>query len=87
MASARDLPFNVSAFDHAITLFTNLNDASEDEWLSLSPDISSSLARALVSAAAEQPFGSWRELEDYIYDFDYDYDFIFRDIRRYLVLR
>ncbi|MCL2399714.1 MAG: helix-hairpin-helix domain-containing protein [Defluviitaleaceae bacterium] len=85
MNTARDIPFNVAEFDHAITLFTNVNNASSVEWMSLSPNMSNSFAGTLSSEALHQPFGSWAELRDFFYDNDYRN--LYHDIRRWLVLR
>ena len=85
MNNARDLPFDVSQFDHAITLYTNINAASREEWMSLSEDMTSAFASTLVREAMYQPFGSMDELEDFF--FDNEMENVFREIRRYLVLR
>lgn len=65
MNSARDIPFDVSMFDRDITLFTNINTASERELLSLSPRMSGTFANMLSFEASNQPFGTWDELENF----------------------
>lgn len=85
MNSGRDIPFNVAAFDHSITLFTNVNRATAEEWMSLSINMSWSMARVLEDEAFYHPFASFSELRDLFYY--YDYGNVYHRIRRFLVLR
>ena len=85
MNSPRDIPFNVAEFDHAITLFTNVNTATAEEWMSLSTGMSHSFASTLEQETEFQPFGSIREVQDFFYDNDYHN--VFRQIRSFIVLR
>jgi len=85
MNSARDIPFNVAEFDHSITLFTNVNTATAEEWMSLSTGMSNSFANTLAQETEFQPFGSIREVQDFFYENDYHQ--VFRNIRSFIVLR
>jgi DNA uptake protein ComE-like DNA-binding protein len=85
MNSPRDIPFNVAEFDHAITLSTNVNTATAQEWMSLSTGMSRSFAEELAAETEFQPFGTIREVQDFFYD--NDYHAVFRQIRNFIVLR
>ena len=85
MYSAHDIPFDISEFNQVVTLFTNINTATERELRSLTPAISDSFARDLAEEAWHQPFGTWTELRDF-FD-DHGYLDIYRQIYRFLVLR
>jgi len=85
MNSGSDLPFNVSEFDQYITLFTNVNTAMADEWMSLSEDIPLSFASRLEQETRSQPFGTLNELRDFFEDHGFEDEFL--RIRRFLILR
>jgi hypothetical protein len=85
MRRGSDIPFDISGFDGYVTLFTNANAASVEEWLSLSGDMTAAFAVALSNAAARQPFGSMAELEAFFGD--YGHGVLFNRISRWLVLR
>jgi len=85
MNSGRDIPFNVVAFDQDITLFTNVNRAAPREWMSLTVDMSQSMANALSNETASHPFATFIEVREFFYD--HGYGNVFHRIRSFLVLR
>ena len=85
MDSAHDIPFDVSDRDHSITLFTNINFATPQEWMSLDVNMPYEFARTLFNEARYNPFGTMSELRDFFYD--NGHGSLYRRIHWYLVLR
>ncbi len=81
MKKADDLPFSVKDIDSKISLYTNINTASEKE-LEAIYNMSNILVNAIVLYRDEQPFGSLTEIEQFFKDqnqrsiYDYIKDFI-----------
>ena len=85
MDSAHDIPFDISSWDHSVTLFTNVNRATPQEWMSLDVDMPYSFARVLSQEARHNPFGTMRELREFFYDNGHYY--VYRRIHWFLTLR
>lgn len=71
--------------DAAITIYTNINSASENELLSLDPDMTDAIAADIVAYRADGFFGDLNEVEDFFDDIDEAR--LFRDIEDYIVVR
>ncbi len=56
---------NLTKYDNAISLFTNVNNSSVIELTSLSTNMSTTFAQSIIDYAKNQPFGSKNEVETY----------------------
>lgn len=81
---AEDLPFDVKDINNKISLYTNINIASESE-LATVYNMSSSLISSIISYREEQPFGSVNEIEEFFED-ENDLSF-YREIKDFIVVR
>ncbi len=81
-----DLPGNIdlSNFDDAISLFTNINTAGEQELVSLSDNMTSTIASQIISYRNNQPFGSLDEFE--LFMNNNNYGSVYDEIEDYIVL-
>jgi competence ComEA-like helix-hairpin-helix protein len=84
MYGGADIPFDVSTLDSYVTLYTNVNGASWDEWMGLSPDMGVAFAAILEEEARRQPFGTWAELRAF-FDY-YSQGELYTRISRFLTL-
>ena len=85
MNTARDLPFNMAAFNNSISLFTSINSANAVEFMTLSPEMTPDFARRLAEEAAWQPFGSWWDVQEFFRENDLLN--LYNQIRPFLVIR
>lgn len=81
---AEDLPFDVKDINNKVSLYTNINTATEAE-LETVYNMSSSLISSIVSYREEQPFGSNSEVEEFFEDED-SLSF-YREIKDFIVIR
>ncbi len=81
-----DLPSGVdlSSFDKSISLFTNINTAGEQELVSLSENMTSTMARQIINYRNDQPFGSLDEFE--LFMDNNNYGSVYDEIEPYIVL-
>lgn len=84
MKKPADIPFDITEFDDEVALYTNINTASRTELESLNA-FKSSAIDAIVSYTSSQPFGSEKELYDFLKqeEAEDDYD----DVKTFIVLR
>ncbi len=80
-----DIPVNIKDFDEKITLYTNINNTSINELLSLNSEMTSSFANELIDYAKEQPFGSHTELRKYMDDNNLSE--LYNKIKEFIVFR
>jgi|GEM_PF-2354769 len=85
MDYAGDLPFNVAEFDHAISLFTNVNRATVAEWRSLDSAMPEVFAELLARETLLQPFSTMSELRGFFVENNHEELFI--RIRQFIVIR
>jgi hypothetical protein len=85
MSGGINLPFDVSEFDHRVTLYTNVNQTTIEELMTLSPFMPAQFAAALLDEVEIAPFISMSEVSDF---FElYGFDDMYHHIRHFLVLR
>lgn len=84
MKYSDDLPFNVRNINSAISLYTNINKATENELEALY-NMPSSLVSSIISYREDQPFGSTDEIDEFFSDKN-ERDF-YRYIRDFIVVR
>jgi DNA uptake protein ComE-like DNA-binding protein len=81
MEDSSDLPFDVEDINNRISLYTNINKATQEELESLY-DMKSSIVSDILTYRNEQPFGSIDEVRDFFHDkgettfYDYIKEFI-----------
>ncbi len=78
------IPVNIKNFDHKITLYTNINNASINELLSLDGNMTTTIASGIIDYSEEQPFGSLSELKEYM---EKDNLSVYNKIKDYIVFR
>ncbi len=66
MENGKQIPFDVTAYDKRVTLFTNINLASESELKTLSTQMDEHALSEIVSYRGQQPFGSLGEFRDFM---------------------
>lgn len=81
---AEDLPFDVKDINNKVSLYTNINTATDAE-LETVYNMSSSLISSIVSYREEQPFGSNSEIEEFFED-ENSLSF-YREIKDFIVVR
>lgn len=59
------LPFNIADFNTKVSLYTNINTASDTEIQSLNSGMTSTIINNIKSYVKDQPFGSLDEVETY----------------------
>lgn len=81
-----DLPNNIdlTSYDDSISLFTNINNTSVLELMTLSDEISSTFAQSIINYANDQPFGSMDEV--YKFFAQNNQEDVYNDIEDYIVL-
>lgn len=83
MKCSADIPVDVSYYHDQISLYTNINTASDSELESLG--FSTSTIRDIDSYRQDQPFGSDTEVRDFFYDLD-EYN-VYTNARSFIVVR
>lgn len=63
--NASQLPFDISSINNKISLYTNINTASKKEILSLSLDITNTIADNIIRYREQEPFASLDEIREF----------------------
>ncbi len=85
MKSAEDIPFNVADYNDKITLYTNINKASQAELKTLNNGLTNALITDIINYRNEQPFGSYDELKKFF--IVRNASVVYDSIKDYVVLR
>lgn len=64
MKTGMDIPVNVSALNNKITLYTNINTATEAELRSLNNGINDTIVNEIIKFRTEQPFGNMTDIKE-----------------------
>lgn len=83
--SMSDLDDEVLTYDDMFTLYTNVNQATQEEILSLNSEISTSLANEIVNTAKNEMYADIDEIEE-LFD-DYDLLEVFDEVSEFIVFR
>ncbi|MBR1738634.1 MAG: helix-hairpin-helix domain-containing protein, partial [Firmicutes bacterium] len=83
--TAKDLPVDVRNENGKITLYTNINKASESELRTLNNGITENLINDIITYRTEQPFGDMEEVKEFFND--ENADMIYNNIKDYIVVR
>ena len=83
--TAKDLPVDVRNENGKITLYTNINNASEAELRTLNNGITENIINDIITYRTEQPFGDMEEVKKFFVD--ENAEMIYNNIRDYIVVR
>lgn len=83
--TAKDLPFDISAYNSKAALYTNINKASKNELRSLNGGITDSIVEQIIIYTNDQPFGSMEEVRSFFSELGASS--VYDSIKKYIVLR
>jgi hypothetical protein len=83
--TAKDLPVDVKNENGKITLYTNINRASENELRTLNNGMTENIINDIITYRTEQPFGDMEEVKKFFAD--ENAEMIYNNIRDYIVVR
>lgn len=85
MKCAEDIPFDISDYDEKITLYTNLNTASQAELKTLNNGITDTLAAEIINYRNQQYFGNYEDVR--VFFLSRNAGNVYNAIKDYIVLR